>query len=100
MQGNNTLYFSVCEKKLNFLMKVKTKGIFFIDTSLNSVLLEKYYVNIEELSAKEKKCAVEVRLIRAHYERPGLYNKEAQRSVSPEEREQLWQEVAEIVCTG
>ncbi|XP_043475017.1 uncharacterized protein LOC122510609 [Leptopilina heterotoma] len=67
----------------------ETKHVLIIST--NGV------VSIKELSTKEKKNASEIRLIQAYYERPGLYNRELQQTVSPEEREQMWHEIAEAV---
>lgn len=52
-------------------------------------------MSTEELTAKQRKLIVEICLIRAYRERPSLYNKQVQQTVSQEDRERLWEEVAE-----
>lgn len=44
--------------------------------------------------------AAEIRLIEAYRERPGLYDKKIQQTISPEEREKLWEEIAEATCSS
>ncbi|XP_051156732.1 uncharacterized protein LOC127278854 [Leptopilina boulardi] len=50
---------------------------------------------MRELTAKDKKEAAEIRLINAYADRPGLYNKTIQKTLSPEDKERLSVEVAE-----
>lgn len=54
-----------------------------------------YFVYVGELTAKDKKEAAEIRLINAYADRPGLYNKTIQKTLSPEDKERLSVEVAE-----
>ncbi|XP_051165775.1 uncharacterized protein LOC127284408 [Leptopilina boulardi] len=71
------------------------------DESKHALVVSKNgVVSMKELSAKDKKMAAEIHLIEAYRERPGLYDKKIQQTISPEEREKLWEEIAEATCSS